>query len=131
MVTENKRCKSLNRNGEPCQGYAMADGYCFSHSPELEEKRLEARTKGGRNSAKSVRLRGLVPPRLVSVYDKLEAALSEVHSGELASKQATAMAAIARAMVAVITSGELEERMRKLEHSMEVKHDFKKTRLYD
>ena len=118
ITTERKRCRSLTRNGEPCRGYALEDGYCFSHSPALEEKRLEARAKGGKNSARSARLRGLVPPRLMSVYDTLETALAEVHSGKLESKQATAMAALARAMVAVLTSGELEERVRDLESTI-------------
>lgn len=115
IATERVRCKSGTRNGEPCRGFAMADGYCFSHSPALEAKRLEARAKGGKNSSRAARLRGLIPPRLVPVYDKLETALEEVHTGNLESKQATAMAALARAMVAVLTTGELEERVRALE----------------
>ncbi len=60
-------------------------------------------------------MRGLVPPRLVSVYDALEAALTEVHDGRLDPKQASAMAALARAMVAVLTAGELEQRVRDIE----------------
>jgi hypothetical protein len=93
----------------------MEDGYCFSHSPALEKKRLEARAKGGKNSARIVRLKRLVPPRLIPIFDRLESALVEVHTGELKSKQATAMAALARAMVAVLASGEMEERVRDLE----------------
>lgn len=81
----------------------------------VEDKRREARAKGGRNSARVLRLQGLIPPRLMPVYDRLEKALGEVHSGNLESKQATAMAALARAMVTVLTSGELEERVREIE----------------
>ena len=87
ITTERKRCKSKTRTGEPCRGFAMEDGYCFSHSPALEKKRLEARAKGGKNSARAARLRGLVPPRLIPVFDRLEKALVEVHTGEL-GKQA-------------------------------------------
>lgn len=114
-MTERKRCKSLTRNGEPCRSYALEDGYCFSHSPTLEKKRSEARAKGGKNSARTTRLKKLVPPRLIPVYDRLEQALEEVHLGTLESKKATAMAALARAMIAVLTSGELEERLRRIE----------------
>ena len=64
-----------------------------------------------------------MPPRLMSVYDRLETALVEVHCGKLESKQATAMAAIARALVAVLTSGELEERLRNLETKVEVSNN--------
>ncbi len=123
ITTERMRCKSKTRNGEPCRGFAMADGYCFSHSPALEKKRLEARAKGGKNSARAARLKRLVPPRLIPVFDRLEKALVEVHDGELESKQATAMAALARAMVAVLTSGELEERVRDLETRIGGNHD--------
>jgi hypothetical protein len=115
IMTERKRCKSRTRNGEPCQGFALEDGYCFSHSPLLEKKRQEARATGGKNSARAARLKRLVPPRLVPIFDRLEKALVQVHTGELESKQATAMAALARAMVAVLTSGELEARVRDIE----------------
>jgi len=114
-TTERIRCKSKTRTGKPCRGFALGDGYCFSHSPGLEKKRLEARALGGKNSARSARLKRLVPPRLIPIYDRLESALVEVHDGKLESKQATAMAALARAMVAVMSSGELEERVRGLE----------------
>lgn len=56
----------------------MEDGYCFSQFPSLEKKCLESRAKGGKNSARAARLKGLVPPRLVPVYDRLENALEEV-----------------------------------------------------
>jgi len=120
--TENNRlCRSPARDGSPCKARALQDGYCFSHSPALAVKRTAARSKGGSNSAKSVRLRALVPPRLIPVFDKLEAALDEVYGGKLEAKQGTAMAAIARAMVAVLTSGELEERVRDIESKLEGK----------
>lgn len=114
-MTESKRCKKITRKGEPCRGLALEDGYCFSHSPELEKKRLEARARGGKNSARAARLKKLVPPRLIPVFYKLEQALTQVHNGKIESKQATAMAALARAMVAVLTSGELEDRVRSIE----------------
>jgi len=117
------RCKSKTRTGEPCRGFAIKDGYCFSHSPALEKKRLEARARGGKNSARAARLKRLVPPRLIPVYERLETALIEVHGGKLESKQATAMAALARAMVAVLTSGELEERVRGLEDRIGGNHN--------
>lgn len=123
ITTERMRCKSKTHAGEPCRGVAMQDGYCFSHSPALEKKRLEARAKGGKNSARAARLRRLVPPRLIPVFDKLETALEEVYTGKLETKQATAMAALARAMVAVLTSGELEERVRGLEDKIGGNHN--------
>jgi hypothetical protein len=51
----------------------------------------------------------------VSVYDRLETALQQVNDGELDPRIAGAMASLSRAMVAVLTAGELEERVRALE----------------
>ncbi|MDD5702380.1 MAG: hypothetical protein PHU23_10075 [Dehalococcoidales bacterium] len=118
-ATEYNRCKALKRNGQPCQARALkASEFCFSHDPALSEKRDQARKAGGKNSAKIARLRSLIPPRLVSVYDALEKALKEVHDGTLEPGKATAMATVARAMVSVLTGGELEERVRKIEESI-------------
>jgi len=100
----------------PCAALARPSGrYCWAHDPELAEKRAEVRRRGGRNSAKAARLRALVPPRLLPIFDQLEAALTEVHDGALDARRASAMAALAGAMVRVLTAGELEERVRTLE----------------
>ncbi len=79
------------------------------------EARTAARAKGGSNSAKVVRLRGLVPPRLLPVFDQLEGALADVLSGSLDPRQAQAAASVARALVLVVTAGEIETRLRRLE----------------
>ena len=60
-------------------------------------------------------IRGLVSLRRIPVFNMLEQAFTEVYTGQLEPKRATAMAALARSMVAVLTSGDLEERLRNLE----------------
>ena len=62
-----------------------------------------------------VEIRGLVSTRRIPVFNMLEQALNEVYTGQLDTKRATAMAALARSIVAVLTTGELEERLRNLE----------------
>ena len=115
-MTDHKPCTATTKQGKPCKGQALpGDPYCFIHSPAMADARKAACKKGGINSAKRHRLANLIPPRLMAVYDALEEALTQVHEGELESKQATAMASVATAMVRVLTSGELEERVRKLE----------------
>ena len=81
MATEPNRCTAKRKDGGDCQAPALEDGYCFAHSPSRKAERDEARRRGGKNSAKVIRLRGLVPPRLTGIYDKLEAAFDEVHDG--------------------------------------------------
>lgn len=114
--TTSDQCAATRKDGAPCLTPARRGSrYCFAHDPALADRRDAARRTGGRNRANAVRLRGLVPLRLLPVYDRLETALSEVHGGTLDPKRAQAMAAVARAMVSVLTAGELEERVRKLE----------------
>ncbi len=111
-----KRCESTKRNGGPCQAQALPDSpHCWAHVPGRAEQRAEARRKGGHHSAKVMRLHWLAPPRLLPIFDQLEQALGEVHAGELDPKQAQAMAALARALATLLTAGELEERVRRLE----------------
>ena len=120
ITREPKRCSERRRDGQPCKALVLSDSpYCFAHDPERDAERVEARRKGGRNSAGIIRMRGLVPPRLVPVYETLERALAQVHDGTLEARRASAMAGLARAMVAVLTAGELEERVRQLETKAE------------
>ena len=62
-----------------------------------------------------VEIRGLVSTRRIPVFNMLEQALNEVYTGQLDTKRATAMAVLARSMVAVLATGELEERLRTVE----------------
>lgn len=113
-----KRCVGLRKDGSQCNGLALGSLYCFAHDPARAGERVQARRKGGRNSAKIVRLRGLAPPRLRDLFDVLEVAVGEVHGGALAPPAATAMAALARAMVAVLDAGDLAERVAELEQAV-------------
>jgi hypothetical protein len=116
MTTVSKSlCLSKKKNGEPCRVKALSDGYCFSHSPAMAEKRQKARARGGQNSAITVRTEKLGPGCLASVYGALGEALVDVRRGKLDPRIAVAMAGVARAMTAVITAGELEDRIRGLE----------------
>ena len=97
--TTPKHCRAIRKDGQPCTAPTLSDaGFCFAHDPDRAAERLAARQKGGQEHANRARLRGLVPPRLLSVYDTLEAALIAVRDGSLDPKQASAMANVARAM---------------------------------
>ena len=114
------RCMATRKDGQPCMMRVLANGrYCMSHAPELAGKRAQAQRRGGQNRANAARLRGLVPPRLLGVYDRLEGALDDVLSGALPPQQATAAAAVARALCTVLSTGELEQRVRDLETGSE------------
>ena len=108
-------CPATRRDGQPCRAIANSGGFCMAHDPALAEKRREAARLGGKGKARVARLGKLVPPRLMAVYDTLELALGQVYRGEIDARVATAMASLAGAMVRVLTSGELEQRVRLLE----------------
>ena len=113
-------CKAKRKDGQPCRAPAIKDGLCFSHSPEFAEKAKEARIIGGKHKAKAIRLHKMVPNRLLPIYDRLEKALDEVHSGDLEPRKASAMASLSSALIKVLTAGELEDRVRKLEEGYHI-----------
>lgn len=106
-----EHCRALRANGSPCKGRPLADGLCFAHQANAQANRA----KGGQNRSNAARSLKMLPARLRPIADLLTAAIDEVHSGKLAPAQATAMAALAGALVRVVTAGETEERLRALE----------------
>ena len=112
-----QRCPALRKDGQPCRAAAGASGFCVGHDPAS----AEARAKGGRHTGRAARALRLLPERLRPVADMLASALVEVHSGALEPRQASAMAAVAGALVRVVQAGEMEERVRALEAQAEKK----------
>lgn len=114
------QCRASRRDGSPCGGRPLADGLCFAHSTATDE----TRRRGGHNRSRAARSLKMLPERLRPVADILSKALEEVYGGELEPRQASAMAAIAGALVRVIQAGEMEERVRVLEAAArEAEHD--------
>ena len=109
-------CRGRRKDGRPCTSPLVGPtGYCFAHDPERAAARAAAQERGGQGRAAVVRLHRLCPPRLVPVFEALVQALEEVHAGTLKPAQGLAIAALARAAVAVLQAGELEARLRELE----------------
>jgi len=109
-------CSAPKRDGTPCTTPVVGDGRkCWAHDPAMAEKRAEKRRLGGQNRSTAKRLSKIMPVRLVPVWDQLEQALADVLSGDLDPRQATAAAAVARALAVILQAGEVEERIRALE----------------
>ncbi len=106
--TDGPACSAPTKTGKPCRGRPAESGYCFAHDPATKDKREAARVKGGENSSHAARLEKLLPSRLRPTFDRLEAAMKEVHEGRLDPRQATAMTSVAGAMVKIIKAGEAE-----------------------
>ena len=69
MNAKEKLCKAASAGGKPCRAKAIRGDYCFAHSPELADKRKEARKLGGENKSKRKRLAKMMPSRLGSVLE--------------------------------------------------------------
>lgn len=111
LTTERLRCSATRKDGQPCRGWAIKDGLCVGHQPNS----LEARRKGGFHSSKKHRLDAMLPLRLRPVLELLEKAIDEVHEGSLKPSEATAIAALAGAIVKTIEAGVFEQRLIELE----------------
>jgi Family of unknown function (DUF5763) len=64
-------CSARRKNGDPCTARALADGFCFAHSPALTEKRRAAYAQGGRAKGTAQRAEKLMPEVLRPVLYKL------------------------------------------------------------
>ena len=106
-----QRCPAIRVDGEPCTAMGGSSGFCVGHDPAA----AEARRKGGAATSRASRAARLLPTRLRPVAALLEAALTQVHSGELEPRRASAMASLAGALIKTLNAGELEERLRNLE----------------
>lgn len=110
------QCTATCANGQRCTRRPVRGlAQCFTHAPELAAERHAAAQRGGRNRARVIRLQRLVPPRLVDVYDQLEAGLARLLAGELDPRVALAAATLADAMVKLLAEGSVEEQLKALE----------------
>ena len=116
-TSESLWCKAMTKAGTQCHGWPDKSGFCPSHRPGAAENRAA----GGRASAKVQRLERKLPSRLRPVVDLLSKVLVEVHQGKLQPSQASAMAAVATALIRVIEHGEFEMRLARLEELYEKK----------
>ena len=81
-------CAATRRDGAPCRTPALAEGFCFAHSPRLAEQRREAAARGGRNRSTAARASRGLPAHLASVQDKLVELIAAVEAGEIPARSA-------------------------------------------
>ena len=84
-------CKSIKKNGSPCQGHGLEqfDGYCIAHAPA--DKTRQWRSRGGKNSATAARLDKRIPERLKDMMDMLDDGMKRLLDGTLSPAAYTAM----------------------------------------
>ena len=113
-----RQCSEMAQSGEPCRSPAMTGvDVCFTHDPDSQERRQEARRKGGRLSSKVARLEKSLSanPTLAGVVDVLGQVTEEVRAGEMSPAIGNSIASLSRAMIAAIEAADSATRLRELE----------------
>ena len=84
-------CKSIKKNGSPCQGKGLKqfDSYCIAHGPA--DKVRQWRSRGGKNSATAARLDKRIPARLKDMMDMLDDGMKRLLDGTLTPAAYTAI----------------------------------------
>ena len=112
-------CKSPNRTGEPCAAQHYRDGYCRWHHPDLAVQRQAERAAGGAARSNRNRARKKIAEQAMSISDidgMLCSTLTDVAAGKMEPGIGTSLATIAKTVVAIRSTGELERRLEDLEH---------------
>ncbi len=113
-----------NRDGGACSGQARPGRpWCSWHDPDLDSQRAGWRQKGGQSRSNRTRAKKALPAESLTLHE-VQAFLSYTLKATLAGKVepgvANAVANIARTMTTVAQAGEIEERIRELEHAAEI-----------
>jgi hypothetical protein len=117
------RCLATTKDGNPCAAKPWRGDYCRWHSPQLAAQRREWSRRGGASRSNKARARkGLAGEALTmpEVSGLLSRALRKVEAGTMEPGVATAMATLARALVATQEAGVVEERLAALEERLGV-----------
>jgi hypothetical protein len=111
-----ERCTAINKDGTPCSAQAARGTLCRWHDPALANERAAWRAKGGANKSNKARAKKAAEGmELSELQGLLSLVLRGVITGRFTPGQATAAAALARAMVTIREAGEIEARLSQLE----------------
>jgi hypothetical protein len=96
------------------------DEYCFNHSPVMQERRHDARVRGGKarsNAARAAKAFSDTPLTTTELLGTLSRAVRRTEAGELEPNIANSLAGLCRAISSIRENAELEERIAALEQS--------------
>ncbi len=116
------RCKAITTAGAPCSATPRPGrDWCRWHDPDLAATRRAERIAGGEAKSNKRRARRMLldarmEPR--AVEGLLCRGMVQVATGKMTPGQLSALAAGARAYVAIREAGEVEERLAAIEESL-------------
>lgn len=109
-------CKQPTKSGKPCGFPPMKDSdYCYQHDPNGADARRKSNAVGGRNRATKERIYAALPEDLKDTANVLYRTLGALERGDMEPARATAIATVARAIVAVFETGDAERRISEIE----------------
>ncbi len=112
-------CIATTKEGRPCSaGPVRPSGYCYWHDPALLEQRLTDRQRGGAARSNVARARKQLQRDVMTLSDVqgvLCRTLARVVAGETEPGVGTAAATLGRAIAAIATVADLEQRLTALE----------------
>jgi hypothetical protein len=112
------KCSAIAKSGSRCTTPVVAGSvFCWMHAPERAEGRREAARKGGKARANAERARKQIPDAMdaETLAGWLSLLFTNVMAGRIEPKIGTACATIARILLEVRTTTELEQRLSELE----------------
>ena len=111
-------CRATNQAGRPCSAAVWQDGGCRWHHPGLERERREWSRRGGVGKSNKARMaKAAQGMSLTDVQALLAAVLKGTITGRFTPGQASACAAVARALVTIHENVEIEARLEALERA--------------
>lgn len=121
MPNERGTCEFIKPDGNRCRAKARPGRtLCFSHCPELKDRRDAARRAGGIASAKRAAVLPAKTPDLplanmADLVGLLATSINHVRRGELDPRIGNTIAYMSSVLIRALDNGELERRMADLE----------------
>lgn len=114
------RCSYIKPDKKQCAAYAMTGSkFCFTHNPDMKEKKIAAVIKGGKMSNKN---RTLLPPVALSqpkdVVVLLGSTINDVRGGLIELRIANCIGYLSGHLIKAIEIADLEERVSKIEEAL-------------
>lgn len=125
MQVSKRQCRTIKRNGEPCQAAAGDQGFCFMHDQSRDAEKAAARRKGGlQRLTPSVADKSLVPARVRSIESVLlvlDYALLETLALSNGIQRGRLLVSITHGYIEALKTGELEQRLDAIEHALRLR----------
>lgn len=132
MQVSKRQCRTVKRNGEPCQAAAGDQGFCFMHDLSRDAEKTAARRKGGlQRLTPSVADKSLVPAQVRSIESVLlvlDYALLETLALSNGIQRGRLLVSITHGYIEALKTGELEQRLDAIEHALRLRKTERLTR---